>query len=173
MDRCFSRWRSGWSRSQHQQLCAWAFAAAGLSSVGRGLGGSGFRKLNFCRRGTFQPNSQRKTLTVDQYHPLRALAPLGFTHSEAPFFAGAKLPSKKVSSHLSRPSSSSAPNSARQASSQTPSSSHCFSRRQQVAGEGNWWGETATPLRFARSTGCLQSRPGSVPTVARGCPFAA
>ena len=138
------------------------------------FGERGFRKLNFCRRGTFQPNSQRKTLTVDQYHPLRALAPLGFTHSEAPFFAGAKLPSKKVSSHLSRPSSSSAPNSARQASSQTPSSSHCFSRRQQVAGEGKTRrGETATPLRFARSTGCLQSRPGSVPTVARGCPFAA
>src|ERR1035437_3930119 len=32
----------------------------------------GFRKRNFCRRGTFQPNSQRKTLTVDQYHPLRS-----------------------------------------------------------------------------------------------------
>src|SRR5271157_2818874 len=30
------------------------------------FGERGFRKLNFCRRGTFQPNSQRKTLTVDQ-----------------------------------------------------------------------------------------------------------
>ena len=97
----------------------------------------GFRKRNFCRRGTFQPNSQRKTLTVDQYHPLRALAPLGFTDGSAPFFAGAKLPSKKVSSHWSRPSSSSAPSKARHASSQTPSSSHCFNRRQQVEGEGN------------------------------------
>jgi hypothetical protein len=27
----------------------------------------GLRKLNFVRRGTFQPNSQRNTLTVDQY----------------------------------------------------------------------------------------------------------
>jgi hypothetical protein len=101
------------------------------------FGERGFRKRNFCRRGTFQPNSQRKTLTVDQYHPLRALAPLGFADGSAPFFAGAKLPSKKVSSQRSRPSWSSAPSSARQASSQTPSSSHCFSRRQQVAGEGN------------------------------------
>ena len=101
------------------------------------FGERGFRKRNFCRRGTFQPNSQRKTLTVDQYHPLRALAALGFTDGEAPFFAGAKLPSRKVSSHLSKPSASSAPNSARQASSQTPSSCHRFSRRQQVAGEGN------------------------------------
>jgi len=97
----------------------------------------GFRKRNFRRRGTFQPNSQRKTLTVDQYHPLRALAPLGFTDGSAPFFAGAKLPSKKVSSHLSRPSSSSAPSKARHPSSQTPSSSHCFRRRQHVEGEGN------------------------------------
>jgi hypothetical protein len=97
----------------------------------------GFRKRNFCRRGTFQPNSQRKTLTVDQYHPLRSLAALGFTDCVAPFFADAKLPSKNVSSHLSRPSASSAPSKARHASSQMPSSCHCFSRRQQVAGEGN------------------------------------
>jgi len=97
----------------------------------------GFRKRNFCRRGTFQPNSQRKTLTVDQYHPLRSLAALGFTDRVAPFFAGAKLPSRNVSSHFSRPSASRAPNRTRHASSHTPSSCHCFSRRQQVAGEGN------------------------------------
>ena len=97
----------------------------------------GFRKRNFCRRGAFQPNSQRKTLTVDQYHPLRSLAAFGFTDGVAPFLAGAKLPSRNVSSHLSRPSSSSAPSRARHASSHTPSSCHCFSRRQQVAGEGN------------------------------------
>ena len=101
------------------------------------FGECGFRKRNFTGGGTFQPNSQRKTLTVDQYHPLRPLAPLGFTDREAPFFAGAKLPSKKVSSHFSRPSSSSAPSSVRHAFSQTPSSSHCLSRRQQVEGEGN------------------------------------
>ena len=96
----------------------------------------GFRKTSFSRRGTFKPNSQRKTLTVDQYHPLRTLATLGFAHCGAPFLAGAKLPSRKVSSHCNKPSPSSAPSSARQASSQTPCSSHCFSRRQHVAGEG-------------------------------------
>src|SRR6202158_6440052 len=101
------------------------------------FGERGFRKCNFTGGGTFQPNSQRKTLTVDQYHPLRSLAPLGFTDCGAPFLAGAKLPSKKVSSHLSKPSPSSAPSSVRHAASQTPSSSHCFSRRQQVDGEGN------------------------------------
>jgi hypothetical protein len=101
------------------------------------LGERGFRKRNFMRRGTFQPNSQRNTFTVDQYHPLCPLAPLGFSHCRAPFFAGAKLPSRKVSSHFSRPSWSKAPNRVRQASSHTPSFSHCCRRRQQVDGEGN------------------------------------
>jgi hypothetical protein len=96
----------------------------------------GFRKRNFSRRGTFEPNSQRKTATVDQYHPLRALATLGFTDCGAPFLAGAKLPSRNVSSHCSRPSPSSAPSNARHASSHTSCSSQRFNRRQQVAGDG-------------------------------------
>src|SRR5713101_5107168 len=109
----------------------------------------GFRKRNFSRRGTFQPNSQWKTLAVDQYHPLRSLATLSFTDCEAPFFAGAKLPSRKVSSHCSKPSPSSAPSSARHASSHTSSSSHCLRRRQQVAGDGYLSGRNrpADPVR--------------------------
>ena len=95
-----------------------------------------FGKRSFSRRGTFQPNSERKTATVDQYHPLCSLAALGFANRRAPFFAGAKLPSRNVSSHFSRPSPSSAPNNARHASSLAPCTSHCFNRRQQVAGEG-------------------------------------
>jgi len=98
-----------------------AFEAGDSDCVERG-----FRKRNLCWRGTFEPNSQRKTATVDQYHPLRALAALGFTDCGAPFFAGAKLPSRNASSHSSRPSPSS----------HTSCSSHCFKRRQQVAGEG-------------------------------------
>lgn len=100
------------------------------------FGECGFRKRNFTRRGTFQPNSQRKTLTVDQYHPLRSLATLGFADSGAPFFAGAKLPSRKVSSQRSNPSWSSAPSSVRQASSHTSRACHSCSRRQQVEGDG-------------------------------------
>ena len=114
------------------RLLPWPASGAGDLDFGE----RGFRKRNFCRRGTFEPNSQRKTATVDQYHPLRALAALGFTDRGAPFFAGAKLPSRNVSSHFSRPSPSSAPSSARHASSHTSCSSHCFNRRQQVAGEG-------------------------------------
>lgn len=96
----------------------------------------GVRKRNFCRRGTFQPNSQRNTLTVSQYHPLCAFAALGFADRIAPFLAGAKLPSRKASSHRSSPSASKLPNRALQARNHTPCSSHCFSRRQQVDGEG-------------------------------------
>ena len=109
----------------------------------------GFRKRSFSRRGTFKPNSQRKTPTVDQYHPLRALATLGFTDCRAPFFAGAKLPSRKHSSHCSNPSPSSAPSNARHASSHTSCSSHSFNRRQQVGGEGYLSGRNrhAEPVR--------------------------
>ncbi len=96
----------------------------------------GVRKRNFCRRGTFQPNSQRNTLTVSQYHPLCAFAALGFADCGAPFLAGAKLPSKKASSHRNSPLPSSVPSSALQACNHTPCSSHCFSRRQHVEGEG-------------------------------------
>jgi len=124
------------------------------------FGERGFRKTSFSRRGTFKPNSQRKTLTVDQYHPLRALATLGFAHCGAPFLAGAKLPSRKVSSHCNKPSPSSAPSSARQASSQTPCSSHCFNRRQQVAGEGYLSGRNrhAAPVRSTHKMPSRQAR---------------
>jgi hypothetical protein len=133
----------------------------------------GFRKRNFCRRGTFQPNSQRKTFTVDQYHPLRALAALGFTDGRAPFFAEAKLPSRKVSSHFNRPSASSAPSSARQASSQTPSSCQRCSRRQQVEGEGNSSGRKrhAAPVCRIHRMPSKQSRfgAGGRPRLSRRC----
>src|SRR5260370_27355670 len=70
-----------------------------------------FRKLRFVRGCRTKVLSQRKTLAVDHHHPLRALAPLGFSDSSAPFLAGAKLPSRKDSLHCSCfPSLSSAKN---------------------------------------------------------------
>src|SRR5215471_1176157 len=123
----------------------------------------GFRKLNFTRGGTFQPNSQRKTFTVDQYHPLRALAPLGFPDGRAPFFAGAKLPSRKASSHFNNPSWSNPPSSARHAFSHTSSSSHCLRRRQQVEGEGNSSGRNrhAAPVWRIHKIPSKQARLGA------------
>ena len=108
--------------------------------MGRGtrtFGQRGFCKHNFARRGTFQPNSQWKAFTIDQYHPLGALAPPGFPDRSTPFFAGAKLPSRKASSHFNSHFWCSAPSNVCHAFSHTPSSSHCLSCRQQVEGEGN------------------------------------
>jgi len=115
----------------------WVLSRATSRLRDRDFGQRGFRKRNFCRRGTFQPNSQRNTFTVCQYHPLRSLAALSFPDRKAPFLAGAKLPSKKLSSQRSRPFSSSAPSRVRQASNQTPCSCQRCNRRQQVEDEGN------------------------------------
>jgi hypothetical protein len=81
--------------------------------------------------------SQRNTRAVDHHHPLRALAPLGFADSRAPFLAGAKLPSRNDSLHSNCWRSCNSPRKARQIASHTPCSSQSRSLRQQVAGEGN------------------------------------
>src|SRR5512137_159841 len=60
-------------------------------------------QLYFRRRGAGQLASQRNTLAVDHHHPLRPLAPLGLPDGEAPFLAGAKLPSRKLSLQSRRP----------------------------------------------------------------------
>jgi hypothetical protein len=78
---------------------------------------------HFMRRRRGQLNSQRKTLAACHHHPLRTLSAFGLSDAVAPFFAGAKLPSAKVSSQSSRPCSSNSPRNFRQMSSQTPCSS--------------------------------------------------
>ena len=108
-----------------------------------------FREPRFVRGCRAKVLSHRKTLAVDHHHPLRALAPLGFSDSSAPFFAGAKLPSRKDSLHCSCFRSLSSAKNARQILSQTPCSSQSRSLRQQVAGEGNSSGKSCqrAPLR--------------------------
>jgi len=46
---------------------------------------------------------QRYSLAISHHHPLGSLSTLGFPNVEAPFLAGAKLPSTKTSSQSSRP----------------------------------------------------------------------
>jgi hypothetical protein len=93
--------------------------------------------------------SQRKTRAVDHHHPLRPLAPLGLADGGAPFFAGAKLPSKKDSLQFICCRSFSSPRKVRQIFSQTSCSSQSRSLRQQVEGEGNSSGKSChrAPLR--------------------------
>lgn len=54
-------------------------------------------EADLCRGRRLQVCSQRSTRTIDQYHPLCALAACGQSDFGAPFFAGAKLPSTKHS----------------------------------------------------------------------------
>src|SRR5438309_1085919 len=100
-----------------------------------------FCELRFVRGCRTKVLSQRKTLAVDHHHPLRALAPLGFSDSSAPFLAGAKLPSRKDALHCSCFRSLSSARNARQILSQTPCSSQSRSLRQHVAGEGELFGQ--------------------------------
>jgi hypothetical protein len=120
----------------------------------------GFGEGDFVRRGRRQECSQRNTLAVDQYHPLRALAALGFPDRSAPFFAGAKLPSMNVSSQRNSPRWSSVPNSARQASSHTSRSSQSRSRRQQVTPLGYRLGMSRhrAPVRSTQRMPSKQAR---------------
>jgi hypothetical protein len=93
--------------------------------------------------------SQRKTRAVDHHHPLRPLAPLGFADASAPFFAGAKLPSRNASLQFNCWRSFNSAKNARQISSQISCSSQSRSRRQQVDGDGNASGKSCqrAPLR--------------------------
>src|SRR5512140_3369016 len=96
----------------------------------------GFDQLDFRGRGRSKCASQRNTLAVDHHHPLCSFALLGLADAEPPFFAGAKLPSAKTSSHIRYCCWSSWPSKPRQTSIQMSNSSQSFKRRQQVLGLG-------------------------------------
>jgi hypothetical protein len=128
----------------------------------------GFSEADLVGCGRCQECSQRNTLAVDQYHPLRALAALGFSDRSAPFFAGAKLPSMKVSSQRNSPRWSRVPNKVRQASSHTSRSSQSRNLRQQVTPLGYCFGMSRhrAPVRSTHRMPSKHARFG-----AQGRPF--
>ena len=95
-----------------------------------------FRQSYFRRRRRGNGASQRNTLAVDHHQPLRALPPLGGADAVAPFLAGAKLPSRKLSLQSNWPRASSSARNCRHTSNHTSCSSHNCKRRQQVLGRG-------------------------------------
>jgi len=101
-----------------------------------------FGQSRFMRGSRIKLLSQRNTLAVDHHHPLRALAPLGFSDLRAPFLAGAKLPSRNDSLQSRCSRSFSSAKKARQMVSQICCLSQSRSRRQHVAGEGNSSGKS-------------------------------
>ncbi len=66
---------------------------------------SWLNKGDFMRRSTFPVHGDRKTSAVCHCHDLRTFAPLGLSHSEAPFLATTKVPSIKPSLKSSLPRS--------------------------------------------------------------------
>ena len=109
----------------------------------------GLREPDFRRGRRTKVVPQRNSAAVDHHHPLRPLAPLGFSDFGAPFFAGAKLPSRNDSLQFNCSRSFNSLRNARQILSQTPCSSQSRSRRQQVEGCGYFSGRSCqrAPLR--------------------------
>jgi len=113
------------------------FAPRRPRPVGAVDGDCGERRLDELALGgrcRVQVKSQRSTLAIDQNHALRALPSLGLSDQGPPFRAGTKVPSMKHSSHRILSRSFNSARKARHRASNTPSASHCFSRRQQVVG---------------------------------------
>src|SRR5579883_2993205 len=107
------------------------------------------REPDFRRGRRTKVVPQRNSAAVDHHHPLRPLASLGFADFEAPFLAGAKLPSRNDSLQSNCARSFSSLRNARQIFNQTPCSSQVRSRRQQVEGWGYFSGKSCqrAPLR--------------------------
>jgi len=128
-----------------------------------------FQQRHFRRRGRRQAASDRNTFAVHHHHPLRTFSTFGRPDARAPLFAGAKLPSAKVSSQSSRPWASKRPTNTRQTRSHTPCSSQSRRRRQHVLAEGYCLGRSfhLAPLR---STQRMPSKTSRFPT-GLGPPF--
>jgi len=92
-------------------------------------------QLHFMRRSTSNGYGDRKTSAVCHCHELCTLAPLGFSHPAAPFFAMTKLPSMKHSVRSNLPRSLTSFTSARNTFSNVPQRTHSWKRRWQV-----WYG---------------------------------
>jgi hypothetical protein len=108
-----------------------------------------------------QADSDRNTAAGDHHHPLRPLAPLGLADGGTPFFAGAKLPSRRGSLHFHCCRSF---NSARNVL-QMPCSSQPCSRFQRVDGTETRWASPASETLSAESIGFLPV-PCDAPSVA-------
>ena len=107
------------------------------------------REPDFRRGRRTKVVPQRNSAAVDHHHPLRPLAPFGFSDFGAPFLAGAKLPSRNDSLHFNCWRWFNSLRNARQICNQTPRSSQSRSRRQHVEGCGYFSGRSCqrAPLR--------------------------
>ncbi len=126
-----------------------------------------FRELRLGEIGRRKVHCERNTLAVDQYHKLCPLTLACFADAGAPFFAGAKVPSRKASLQSSCAASSRSARNARHSESQTSARSHSPRRRQHVAYAGYRSGMSRhrAPLRSTQRIPSITAR-----SAARGRP---
>jgi len=119
-----------------------------------------FEQRDLVRGRACQVHSDRKTLAARHHHKLCTFSTLGRTHAFAPFFAGEKVPSAKISIQLSWPCSSSSWIRAIHARSHRPCSSQSRKRLQQVLYEGYRSGKSfqRAPLRRTQRIPSKQAR---------------
>lgn len=130
------------------------------SLVGESLADTSLDKSNFVRRSRFRVDGERKTKAVCHCHELRTLAPLGLSDFAAPFLAGTKVPSIKVSDKSSLPRSNKSWANASNTFFSLPSLTHSWNRRWQVWYGGKRSGKSAhrAPERKIQSTPFRTSR---------------
>jgi hypothetical protein len=110
--------------------------------IGKNFSDSFSDKSDLMRRSRRRVYGERKTIAVCHRHELRTFAPLGLSHSEAPFLATTNVPSIK---HSDRSRSPRCLRSAARASStlrSVPSRTHCWNLRWQVWYGGNLSGKS-------------------------------
>jgi hypothetical protein len=140
-------------------ICPVSYKSLGLL-VGKNFSESFSDKSDFMRRSRRRVYGDRKTIAVCHRHELRAFAPLGLSHSEAPFLATTNVPSMK---HSDRSRSPRSLRSAARVSStrrRVPSRTHCWNLRWQVWYGGNLSGKSChlAPLRRIQSMPLSTSR---------------
>ena len=100
--------------------------------IGKNFSESFSDKSDLMRRSRRRVYGDRKTMAVCHRHELRTFAPLGLSHSEAPFLATTNVPSIKHSDTSRSPRSLRSAARASSTRRSVPSRTHCWNRRWQV-----------------------------------------
>ena len=119
-------------------------------------------EFDFVGRSRFRVNGERKTKAVCHCQELRTFAPLGFSHTAAPFLAEANVPSIKVSLKFNLPLLHKSSANVSNTFFNRPSLTQAWKRRWQVWYGGNLSGKSdhLAPLRKIHKTPFRTSRAG-------------
>ena len=130
------------------------------SLVGKARTESLFDQSDFMRRSRVCVDGERKTSAICHCHEFRTFTPLGFSHSEAPFFATINVPSIKHSDKSKPPRECRSSAKVSRTFRKVPSLFHSWNLRWQVWYGGNLAGRShqRAPERRIHSTPFITSR---------------